>query len=237
MNSLSFLDPLLASSRGPALLALARLHDEIDAEQGRFRAALDGSSATGQASPSCPPGCGRCCLGFTPDILPLEAEFIAAWLLAHGEPSPRASEVPGTCPWHDQDRPGANCSIYPARPLICRFFGFSPSLDRESRAEYVLCRHMSRPPLFPAPAEQRTLGADILAGLATRPEDGSAGADAGPLHPFVSMADWSRRLLALSPSEASDRHLLPEALRRAEARVALLVALSRHEDGSPRPVD
>jgi Fe-S-cluster containining protein len=163
---------------------------------------------------TCPPGCGACCHGFMPDVLPVEADYIAYFLLSHetkltGEPElsrvfflVRAEGNPSPCPFHDPGRPGENCRIYEARPLVCRLFGFSSTQTKRGGIVYRLCRHMPTPQGL----TERTLGRDALMR--------SIGA-APPL-----MSGFALEMLAIDPSRASERRPLSEALPPALARIA-----------------
>lgn len=163
---------------------------------------------------ACPPGCGSCCHGFMPDVLPVEADYIAYFLLSHGacptgEPvlaynafSVRAEDSPSPCPFHDPDRPGQNCRIYEARPLVCRLFGFSSTQSKAGRAVYRLCRYMPTPPGL----SERILNEEtLLQRIGATP----------PL-----MGNFAMELLAIDPSRASERRPLSEAIPPALARIA-----------------
>jgi hypothetical protein len=53
--------------------------------------------------------------------------------------------------------------------------------------------------------------------------------------PFSAMADWGRQLLALAPDEAGRARLITEALPAAQARIGLLLALSREPEEPDAP--
>lgn len=195
---------LAGSSRGAALQGLGELYAEIALAQRDFRGRL----AAAELPVACPSGCGDCCTAFIPDLLPLEADYLAAWLLKTGHPAVfRLPEAGRACPFYAADRPGANCTVYPARPLICRLFGFSPVRGKDGLAEYKLCRLVQSP----FAGEARSLGGT---GLET-----AAGAP-------TTMDAFAARLLALAPDECGDRNLLPELLPRSVARVGLLLSLA-----------
>jgi Fe-S-cluster containining protein len=154
-----------------------------------------------------------------PDVLPVEADYIAYYILSASPTSPVSSsnltappaletwlspkppENPSPCPFHDPNAPGANCRIYEARPLVCRLFGFSSTQTKAGTAVYRLCRHMPTPQgLAERSLSQETLMHTIGA--------------APPL-----MGDFAMELLAIDPSSASERKALSEAMPPALARV------------------
>ncbi len=136
---------------------LETIHARIESDQSAFLARLAGK----EARLACPAGCGCCCLGFMPDLTGTEAAYMASYLLDMvpdidnpedieglalrlGKKEP-GSPVKGSCPFHDSSRRGQNCLIYPARPLICRLFGFSAMRDKWGEPTFTLCRHMPSP--------------------------------------------------------------------------------------------
>ncbi len=154
----------------------------------------------------CPPGCGTCCHGFMPDVLPVEADYIAFFLLINQNNPGSGQEghfsLLSPCPFYAADRPGANCRIYEARPLICRLFGFSGTKTKNGELVYRLCRHMPTPRGLPgrSPTQEALQGA------------------IGALPPLMS--DFAIEILAIDPSKASERKSLSEALPSALARIS-----------------
>ena len=89
----------------------------------------------------CPEGCGHCCVGFTPDITDTEARYLAYHLLTTATDLIGRLEtlgLQGTCVFYDQDNP-LHCSVYPARPLVCRVFGFAGSFGKNGETVYRGC--------------------------------------------------------------------------------------------------
>ncbi len=214
--------PFAGSSIETQLASLRRLYARIDAEQDQSRAAI--AAAGGELA--CPPGCGSCCEGFIPDVVPIEARCLADWLLrerpdlaerAHSWAEKGAPREP-PCPFHESGREGGCCGVYSARPLICRLFGFASVRDREGRPSYALCRFM------PARMSGRSwAGADIENELGARLPD---------------MASYGALVGALVPEETGRRTLLTEALPAALDRLALILRFSRLEDpGLDNPDD
>ena len=199
---------------------LARRMSALDILYARVRLAQTGfrASAAEKGSPlSCPADCGSCCSRFVPEVLPIEADKIAHFLLA-GKPGLidrlRAGEgvAEAACPFWNPDKPGENCMIYHVRPLICRLFGFSSVLDKCGEPTFSLCRQM--PPVAGSPKR-------LFVGVSAMEElFGSA----PPL-----MIDFSREIIALDPGEAGRRTGLREALGSSLPKVSLLLKLSSTE--------
>lgn len=170
---------------------------------------------------ACPPGCGTCCEGFIPDILPLEAFYLAAWLVRN-RPG-QALEIADSgvlpsngrgCPLYDPDNPYAHCTVYPGRPLICRLFAFSGVRTKNGRASFSLCRGM---PGLPAPrAGARSWEGGDLEALFGAP----------PL-----MSDFGAELEGIAPGDALRREPLTEALAPAIRQILFLDGLGA-QDGT-----
>lgn len=200
-----------------------RLHD-VDAIYGAIAdaQALFRASAEDRGAPvACPPGCGACCTTFIPDVMPLEAQRLAHFILAE-KPGAKARlesfqpALHSGCPFWDEDRPGENCTVYPARPLICRLFGFSAVRGKSGGPEFSLCRHMAGHAGIP-----RRLSGDRIAEAYGR----------FPPH----MADFAGELAALDPHESGRRLSLPEALEEAIPRVAMALHYLSFEHGEEPP--
>jgi Fe-S-cluster containining protein len=175
--------------------ALEGFYNDLDDSVGRFQ------KTTGAA---CPEGCGICCTRFTPEILPVEAEYLAFWLLDHDPEKlillarvPETHRPDDTCPLYRPDTPW-HCTVYRPRPLICRLFGFSGYLTKNGDWEFSDCRHMPMPE-----------------GL-TRGKRGSLTDPVSP--PLAGIRGMA--LLAVRP-DAGGRELLPVAVTRAAAGIGL----------------
>ncbi|MCX8013551.1 MAG: YkgJ family cysteine cluster protein [Rectinema sp.] len=191
-------DSFRHTSAGRRLSELEQLYAEIARAQERF---LEATLSSG-FSLSCPRGCGSCCDHFVPDVIPIEAELIAYHVLTHRIHVPTDAQY---CPFHDPSNAEGHCRIYPARPLICRFFGFSAVRDRNGRPAFRLCRHM------PAPQglSSRMLDAELLA----------ATFDAVP----PVMSDYALKVAAIDPARAGSRALLTAQLPDALQRIGTLL--------------
>jgi len=206
------------TSFAPALERLHGIYARIERGQAESLAAI---AARGPAL-ACPEGCGSCCEPFIPDVLPVEARYLAAWLLRErpllAERIARWPEGLGAvppCPFYDAVRPGGHCTVYPARPLICRLFGFSALRDREGRESFALCKRMpSRP------------GGRSWSGSRLEEELGAS---------LPDMADFSASVVTLVPDEAGERALLTEALPQAVRRLALAMRLALASSAASAP--
>lgn len=201
------LDPLPPSVLRDRLSALADLYARADA------AVDDFVRASGLG---CPFGCGSCCEGFVPDILPIEADFVAlqlarqdrteAFRVAAQGLSPRRFEGGRTgCPLYRADTP-FHCGTYANRPLICRMYAFSAVRDKRGQAEFSLCR------LMPAAAGMSRSGTGE--NLASR---------FGASPPV--MADYGSELAGIDPGSAGERGPIHELLARAVTRVLFLAGM------------
>jgi Fe-S-cluster containining protein len=204
------------SSLEALVAAVSEIYERVAREQ---RAFLEGAASRG-ATLACPPGCGSCCEPFVPDILPAEAAFIAAWLLENEAGlaaraaawTDEARPASPPCPFFRRESPSAHCSIYPARPLVCRLFGAAGTRDREGRASFRPCARMELAGYPPVGSERKTMtGTELDLVFGSAP----------PL-----MADHASALVALCPSEASGRSPIFEALPAALARVSLHLSLA-----------
>ncbi len=131
---------------------------------------------------ACPPGCGTCCERWDPEVLPAEADYLAAWLLRRepglvsalresaGPPPPDPGPGRSRCPFYD---PAADlhCRVYPARPLVCRLFGFAGLTGRRGETVFPGCPRARPAPGGPFPPLMAETGSLLaaLGGAAARP--------------------------------------------------------------------
>lgn len=207
--------------------ALDTIYARIEREQADFRR----SAAEGGKPVACPPRCGNCCVHFVPDVMPVEADRLALYIL-----SERPAMVDhffaqredsyardAACPFWDESKPGENCMVYPGRPLVCRLFGFCSILNKSGEPAFALCHGMAP---VPGEAARHFAGADRMADLF------------GIIPP--PMAAFSSEIVALDPSEAGRRASILDALPSALARAALVLKLGAEEtlpDADRRNVD
>lgn len=96
---------------------------------------------------ACPSGCGTCCEHFMPDITASEARLVAAYLLFIKKDLSLIENVyesvgnhEGPCPLYLSNTP-YHCSVYPARPLICRLFAACATQDKQGEAVFRRCKY------------------------------------------------------------------------------------------------
>ncbi len=121
------------------------------------------------------------------------------------------------CPLYAADTP-YHCTVYEARPLICRLFAFSAVKNKRGEPSYSLCRLMPDAPDKP--------GVRSAAGSALDSAFSRAGNAAKP----PVMADLGAELVGLDPASAGERSPLPEALMRALSKLLFLVGLDDRRD-------
>jgi Fe-S-cluster containining protein len=231
----SIIPPSLLRDR---LVSLAELYRRADEEVAAFCA---GSGL------ACPHGCGTCCESFVPDVMPLEAAAVAvfladkdktaAWSMAgsgRGQSSPEegssSAKKGESCPLYAADTPW-HCTVYEARPLVCRLFAFSAVRDKRGLSSFSLCR------LMPPAAGTAVQGQEVPF-TAVRFACGPAIMETFRAEPPV-MADFGNEILALDPHSNGDRAPLPEALADALSQVLFLVGMKAmneqddHRDDDP----
>lgn len=118
---------------------LAEQYERIERETAAF------SRETGVA---CPAGCGECCTAIDFPVSRPEAERVAEFLLDHPEvlarflaqeiAPPDAGKV--SCPLYDAENAAAHCTVYEARPLLCRSFAFAAHREKDGTPAYAPCR-------------------------------------------------------------------------------------------------
>lgn len=186
---------------------LRSIYREVDRETSRFAR---------EANIACPDGCGICSENTDPECLPIEAELVARYLLTQGtwplpERSSNPPSHPGGCPLYSGN-PAAHCTVYPARPVLCRLFGFSATGDSTGAWHFRLCKHMPAPPSW----EGR--------------RDWSEGEDSpiAEIKPPL-MERYGRLVADIRPADIERRGLLSELLPEAAARLILRRHLSDAE--------
>lgn len=115
-----------------------QLFTDIDAKITRFKEA---------SALRCVDGCGECCKKRDIEATVLEFLPLAAYLWEKGEALSvleklESDHMPDTCVFFASD-PGQEgkgcCSVYSFRGLICRLFGFSVVLDKNSKPRFSTC--------------------------------------------------------------------------------------------------
>lgn len=123
---------------GQAMTELFSLYKEIEGKTSAFCLSYN---------IACGPGCGTCCEHFMPDITECEARLVAAYVLfilkdrgLMQKVIDSVTQQKGPCPLYRFDSP-YHCSVYEARPLICRLFGACAYQDKNGNAVFRRCRY------------------------------------------------------------------------------------------------
>jgi len=186
------------ASFAPALRELSAVYEAIDQAQKPWIAATPFR---------CPPGCGVCCRTFEPEILDIEALYLAAWLIAEQGDRLDSQNFSGNGPGCVLADPAGefHCTVYPGRPLVCRLFAFSGDRDKSGALRYSPCRHAS------GPARRQWTEAEMRVAFGVLPP---------------AMGDLAGRVDSLLPGTSDRRLPLREALPQALAKLRYLAALA-----------
>jgi Fe-S-cluster containining protein len=196
----------------PRALEGTSLQEPLERLHGIYARISEAQAEWIAASPyRCPPGCGSCCDGFEPDVLEIEALYLAAWLARTD--ADRFARIQGGlseskrgkgCPLADPSS-RFHCTVYGGRPLVCRLFAFSGDRAKDGSARFKLCSRM--PADGPRQMDETTL-LDRF----------------GVLPPI--MGDLSGEAESLLPDRAGERLPLRDALESAAAKIRYLSDLA-----------
>jgi len=183
-----------------------------------------------QVSPMhCSDGCGECCVDFEPDVLDVEALYMAAWLLHNNKEKalsiadetyiwPRFIEQASGCFMYDPDT-NYHCTVYGGRALICRLFGYSGDTGKDGKVRWKPCRFAGETALKEGYIKRQYTEDEILSLT-------------GKLPPV--MAVFLREAVALMPDEAGRTLPMREALPKAIRKLLLLLSfIEPPEPNSP----
>ena len=160
---------------------------------------------------ACPEGCGACCYGPNIEATTLECMPLASAIHRTGRAEDilrriESTEDP-TCavflPDLD-DRKKGRCTLYHARPLVCRLFGFAARRNRNGKNQAVICPVMREAIPEACERTERAVGE----GLGT------------PVY-----QDYSMKVASLDFSLSRRRIPINEAIRKALERVGLLAKM------------
>lgn len=190
----------------PSLMEGTSLKDPLNGLLHIYRRIDEAQLNWTEASPfRCPSGCGECCKTFEPSILEIEALFLGAWIVRKtSESLSYYSEDKAGCVYHNSSGT-YQCTVYPARPLICRLFAFSGDRGKNNRVRYKPCKRMQN-------VEHRTMEEDELYQRY------------GTLPP--AMADLAREADCLLPDSAGMTAPLRETLPAAMNKIRFLLHLN-----------
>ncbi|TCW60997.1 YkgJ family cysteine cluster protein [Treponema sp. J25] len=190
-----------------SVLALHALYEEITRAQETWK----------EKSPfRCPPGCGRCCETFEPDVLEVEALYLAVWMFKNQRErlGTLSFETPSSgCFLADSANP-YHCTVYEGRPLICRLFAYAGDRDKKGRVRFRPCKYQEG-------YEGVTYGEETLLSLFR---------GVPPV-----MADYTALALGIMPAETGHRLPLRQALPSALNKVRYLLDLAAFSASSESP--
>lgn len=171
------------------------------------------------ASPmQCPQGCGNCCVDFEPDVLEIEALYMAAWLM-HNDLNkalaiadetyiwPRFIEQASGCFLFDPEN-DYHCTVYGGRALICRLFGYAADTGKDGKIRWKPCR-LGNDAVLKEGFTKRQYTEDEILSLT------------GMLPPVMSV--FLREAVAIMPDEAGRTVPLREALPKAIRKLQLIL--------------
>lgn len=173
------------------------------------------------ASPfRCPEGCGSCCENFEPDILDVEAYFLAAWILVNQKDRLKSlhfdSDQRG-CILADPNNP-YHCTVYEGRPLICRLFAYSGDRGKDGSVRYRPCKFMKGE--YMQGGSGKTYAEQELQSLF------------GTLPPV--MGDLAGEAALILPERSGDRYPLREILPQAIIKIQYLMDLAAFANTSSK---
>ena len=156
----------------------------------------------------CPVGCGECCTAIDFVVSQPEAEEVAEFLLEHPAAlarfeaqtieDPRELGRKVSCPLYDAGADAAHCTVYSARPLLCRTFAFSAHREKTGGVVYAPC-HKFRDDAVLAPKVELA-----------RAESRAGRGPALPILPDESLEIWS-----LDPGGSAESLPMGPAVARA----------------------
>lgn len=194
------------------LQALSVIYDEIGRKQREFSDAVRNKGLV----VGCPANCGTCCEHFVPDVVPVEADFLAYYLILRrptlinriGDCLATSRSV-DSCPFWDEKGNGKNCLVYEARPLICRLFAYSAVHSKKGEPSYAFCKRFE----MDTKLDSRTYTGDaqILETFGAIPP---------------AMSDYASMVLGIDPDAAGERLPLDKALPSSLNRVALILQMT-----------
>jgi uncharacterized protein len=206
------IDPTLSFSFFPGLRELTELYAELDRQTAQFKkgAELD-----------CPKYCQKCC---TPERAKIEASAfeclpLAVHLWRQGEAEFYLQEIAESregdpCVLHNPNHLRGDswgCNHYAWRPLICRLFGFSATLDKRGGKRIALCRSLKETD----PEAEKRASRRMAEGLQV------------PI-----LADGARKASFLDPHFGEKRHPINQGLKIALEKVGLRSHLLEGENDS-----
>lgn len=178
----------------PLAQKVSEVFEELDQAIARFQS---------ETSWACREGCGDCCNSPEVEVTVLEAlpHALSLWDLQKAEfyTEQLTRHISKPCMFYVPslaDSSLGRCSIYPTRPLLCRMFGFTAQVDKDSRPRLAACRW------------QKLQAAELLSNIDVALKAGTLEV---PLFGY-----WEQRLSELDPSQVlSERLPINEAFLKA----------------------
>lgn len=185
------------TSIAPIIISLRELYNETDLAIESFQKA---------SQLTCIEGCGSCCERFMPYLESSQALVLALFLIENKPDSINAIINSKTefCPLYN---PHSNyhCTVYEARPLICRMFGFCGVLNKNEEISFSLCFRKKELEVQ-AESQSQFTGSETSAHFSAYP-------------PIMSY--FGSKLQNLKADE-SEELPLPEAIQNAVQKIYLL---------------
>lgn len=155
---------------------------------------------------TCNSGCGMCCHNFEPDLTEAEANFMVLWLIQNqrqtAEKLLEENENPSkTCIFFNAEN-DYHCSIYGARPFICRLFGASSFYSKNRSLVWRPCKFYPEEKLSDFGLSHRQYSKDMAKKIL------------GEVPP--AMSDIMAQAMAVSPENKSTeplRKILPRKIQ------------------------
>ena len=168
----------------------------------------------------CKTGCGHCCENPNIETTVLEMIPVALDLLRRNESREvlnrlTDSQPSGVCTFYRRDpfkKDHGRCSIYPFRPLICRLFGFSATMDKHQQNIFMTCQVIKD--LYPEEYEKV-----------------SAAVKADRL-PIARLRDFSMKVFSIDPVLGNKRLPINDALRIALEKIGLFLDLKSQKENT-----
>lgn len=192
-----------------SLFALDQIYTQIEHDEQEWKE---------KAPATCKEGCGSCCIDFEPDVLEIEALYMAAWLIQNEREKaiaiadetyiwPRFLDYAKGCFLFDPESP-YHCTVYEGRALICRLFGYSSDTGKDEKIRWKPCKFIPTNELTKGFEHRQYNEAEMIEKI-------------GSLPPVMS--HYLRQALAIQPEDAGKTHPLREILPRSIQKIFTLL--------------
>ncbi len=149
----------------------------------------------------CKSNCGKCCENFTPDILEVEALYVAYGLIINDMVDSVLEKIENYnndkfCPLYDYEK---FCTIYNFRPLICRMFNAGVVKNKEGNPIFRKCKW-------------NDTGIDVSTNILLENKDD-----------LIIMSDYGMRIEELDATY-KNKEMLYEAIKKAIYKIELILS-------------